>query len=212
MKKTLLVAALAAVVTTAANAEGMYVGVGVGTSRAASQGDLDNFNRGMVGALGGSITSTMDKNVNNIRLIGGMDLNENVAVEIGYMRTTTSALNFSGRSGGGVNYSGNAQAKLSGFDVAAVVRPSVDSGFNNVFATVGVHNYTTKFNSTISAGNVSIAGSSKDSGSGTMFGFGYDYDLGEGYDLRLAAIRLQKVSGVSDADTTNYSIGLIKRF
>ena len=212
MKKTLLVVALAAVVTTAANAEGMYVGVGVGTSRAASQGDLDKFNRDVIAENGGSITSTVDKNVNNFRLIGGMDLNENVAVEIGYMKSSKYALDFSGRTGGGVNYGGNASLKISGFDIAAVVRPSVDSGFNNFFATVGVHNYTSKLNATITAGNVTVAASGKESGSGAMFGFGYDLDLGEGYDLRLAATRLQKISGISDMDATNYSIGLIKRF
>ena len=212
MKKFLIVAVLATSAATAASAEGLYIGVGFGTSRAASQGELNNFNRAVVDELGGSITSTVDKNVNNFRFIGGMDLNENVAVEVGYMRSSKYALDFSGQSGGGVNYNGSASLKLSGFDLAAVLRPSIDSGFNDFFAMVGMHNYTSKATATLSIGSVSISETTKESGNGTKFGFGYDWDLGEGYDLRLAVTRLQKISGVSDSDATNYSVGVIKRF
>jgi OOP family OmpA-OmpF porin len=209
MKKTLTAVALTAAAF-ASQAQGFYVGAGVGFSKV--DNELDKFNSGMVAAVGGSIASTQDTSVRNLRLLGGYKVNENLAVELGYLNSSKLDLNFSGTSGGSVAYSGNGNISFSGFDVSAVLRPSIASGYNNFFATVGVHNYKAKVGVNFAVGSTNIATTQSQSGTGVMFGAGYDWKIDKDIDLRLAVTRVNKLAGESGNSITNYGVGLIKHF
>lgn len=211
MKKTLIAIAVATTAFAAqAQSQGFYLGAGVGFNKV--DNELSTFNAGMVSALGGSIASTQETSVQNLRLVGGYKVNENVAVELGYINTSKWDLNFSGRSGGNVAYSGNGNISFSGFDVAAVLRPSVASGYNNFFATVGVHSYKAKVGVSFAVNGTNYANTESESGTGAMFGAGYDWKIDKDLDVRFAVTRINKLAGQSGSNTTNYGIGLIKHF
>lgn len=193
-----------------AQAEGFYAGGGVGFN--SINNELTKFNSEMVSTLGGTIVSTQDSSVRNLRLIGGYKVNENVAVEVGYINSSDFALTFAGRSGGNVAYSGKGTVSFSGFDVAAVLRPSVASGYNNVFATIGVHNYKAKTAVAFTVVSTNYSDNSSESGTGTMFGVGYDWKIDKDVDVRLTLTRINKIAGNSDSSTNNVGVGLVKHF
>lgn len=209
MKKTFIAVAVASVAF-AAQAEGFYIGAGVGYSKVPNE--LSKFNSEMVGALGGSISSTQDTSLTNLRLVGGYKINENLAIEAGYVNSSKWNLNFSGVSGGSVAYSGNGNVSFSGFDIAAVLRPSINTGYNNFFAVAGLHNYKAKVGVTFAVSGTNYANNTSTSGTGTMFGAGYDWKIDKDLDLRIQVTRLNKLAGESGSDTTNYGVGLIKHF
>lgn len=187
-----------------------YFGVGVGVNKVDNQ--VPQFNSAIVSAVGGTVSSTQDSSVNNLRLLGGYKLNESVAVELGYTKTSKANLSFAGNSGGNVAYAGGANVSFAGLDVSAVLRPSVASGWNNAYALIGVHNYSVKASTTFTVGGTGYSASDSDSGTGTMFGFGYDFEITKGLDARLGVTRVNKIGGESDAKTTNYGLTLIQHF
>jgi hypothetical protein len=166
----------------------------------------------MVNAVGGSITSTQETSVQNLRILGGYKLNESFALEVGYLNSSKWDLTFSGVSSGNVAYSGNGNISFTGVDVAAVIRPSAQSGYNNFFATFGLHNYKAKIGVTFAVNGTPYVSNTSESGTGTLIGVGYDMPIDKGLDLRLAVTRLNKLGGDSDSNTTNVGIGLIKHF
>lgn len=209
MKKTLIAVAVASAAF-AAHADGFYLGAGVGFTKVANE--LSTFNSGMVAAVGGSIASTQETSVRNLRLVGGYKVNENLAIEAGYVNSSKWDLNFSGVSGGSVAYSGNGNISFSGVDVAAVVRPSVASGYNNFFAVAGVHNYKAKVGVAFTVSSTAYTSNTSQSGTGTMFGAGYDWKIDKDLDMRVQVTRLNKLAGESGSNATNYAVGLIKHF
>lgn len=209
MKKTIIALALVTAAF-AAQAEGFYMGAGVGFSKV--DNGLNDFNTDMVTLLGGSIASTQETSVQNLRLLGGYKVNENFAVEVGYVNSSKWDMSFSGTSGGSVSYSGNGNFSFSGVDVSAVLRPSIASGYNNFFAAVGVHSYKVKLGLGFNVGGTAYTSNTSESGTGTLFGVGYDMNIDKGMDLRFAVTRLNKLAGQSGSNTTNYGVGLIKHF
>ena len=208
MKQIIAIAVLASA-SIAAQAQGFYLGVGVGVSKA--ENDLKGFNAEMVEEFGGSISSTQDSSIRSFRLVGGYKANENIAIELGYSRSAKWNLNYAGRTGNNVAYSGGGNVRTDGFDVSAVVRPSVASGFNNFFATAGVHNYQAEVGLSFSADGTRLAINGSERGTGTMFGAGYDWKARKDLDVRLLVRRLNKVAGESGS-ANNFFIGLNKHF
>jgi OmpA-like transmembrane domain len=209
MKKMMTAVAIATA-SLAAQAQGFYAGAGVGFNSV--KNELSQFNSDMVDSFGGSISSKQDTSVRNLRLLGGYKVNENVAIEVGYLKSSDFALTFSGQSGGNVSYSGKGTVSFSGVDVATVLRPSIASGYNNLFATVGVHRYKANVGIGFSVAGTNYSDNSSDSGTGTLFGIGYDWKIAEGVDVRWSLTRLNKLAGDSESKTTNVGVGLIKHF
>jgi OOP family OmpA-OmpF porin len=209
MKKTFVALAFASI-GLAAHAEGFYMGAGVGFNKV--DNSLSEFNTAMLNAVGGSIVSTQETGVQNLRLLGGYKINENFAVEVGYVNSSKWDLNFSGVSSGNVAYNGNGNISFSGLDVAAVVRPGASSGYNNFFATIGLHNYKAKVGVTFTVNGTPYTTNTSETGTGTLLGIGYDLKIDKGLDLRFTATRLNKLAGDSDSNTTNIGIGLIQHF
>ena len=56
--------------------------------------------------------------------------------------STTATASFSGVARNGVAYSGNASYQVSGFDYAAVIRPSISSGMRGLFFKLGAHSFS----------------------------------------------------------------------
>jgi hypothetical protein len=215
MKKIKLVIIAAAVVTlTSVNAQSLdgkfYGGAEFGSSKLSD--DTKSGTAALVSAFGGSASATQDSSVSNYRIFGGYKVNENVDLELGYIQTSSFSLNFSGRSGGGVAYTGGISAKVAGYDYSVLLRPSIATSYNNVFFRIGQHHYSTDTSGSISAGGSSASFNDSKSGNGTIFGIGYDATIDKDIDVRLSVNRLAKISGDSDSSATVYSVGLLKRF
>lgn len=169
----------------------------------------------LISALGGSVSVTQSSSVSNFRMYGGYTLDENLGFELGYNNTSDVNLTYSGRTGSTYSntaYSGNIGLKFTGFDYSALIRPSIASGWNNMFFRVGMHNFDAKVSGTITVSTTNVAYSSTTSGSGPMYGIGYDTKVSDDIDLRAQFTRLSKIAGTSGADANMYMVGIRKSF
>jgi hypothetical protein len=166
----------------------------------------------LVSLLGGAAAVSQDKYVFLGRLFAGYKVTENIDVEIGYLKTNDVNMSFNGVSSGAVAYTGSANINISGFDYSALVRPSIRSGYNNLYFRFGGTNWDTKSSYTINGNSGSINTSENTSGVGLQYGIGYDGDISTGLKSRIAFTRYDKVSGVSGNSANVFSVGIIKDF
>lgn len=162
-----------------------------------------------VAIAGGTASVTQTVRNGAGRIFGGYKFNENVDLELGYLQSQSFNTSIAGLTGGNVAYAAGGGVKVSGFDYSVLLRPSKDSGFNELFLKVGGHNFTSKANFSMSAGGNAITiPSTKTSGSGMLFGVGYDLSLDKNLSVRFGLTQYNKISGMSDADATFFSIGV----
>jgi hypothetical protein len=166
----------------------------------------------LVNAYGGSVTVTQDSRVRMGRFFGGYKLNDNVGFELGYLQSSNFGINAVGRSGGGTNYTIGASAKFSGLDYSVLLRPNVDTGLNNLYVRLGLHNYKADVTGSASAGGHTFSATESYSGTGSIYGVGYDADIGNEFKVRFAINKVKKVGGESDMGGTAYGVSLIKNF
>ncbi len=208
--KKYFVAVIASAAALAVQAEGFYVGIGAGFIK--SKGSAADINDTLVSNLGGTASTSMKKRINNLRLMGGYKINENLAVEVGYIKADYDLIKYSGTTSGNVAYSGVYSGNFSGFDVSGIIRPSVSTGFNNAFGIIGIHNYKGRGSNAVTNGvNTGIEGGNT-SGTGVLFGLGYDWRIAKDLDMRLSVTRINKFAGESGSNVTMTGLGLIKHF
>lgn len=166
----------------------------------------------LVSSLGGTATSTQDTGVGVGRFYGGYAFTENLGAEIGYVTSSKANATYSGVARNGVAYSGNATYEVSGFDYAAVIRPSKASGMNGLFFKLGGHSLSGDSTVRVVTGAGSGAASSSVSGSGTLYGFGYESDISPKMAVRFAYTNYSKIAGVSGSDANIYTVGVNFKF
>jgi hypothetical protein len=166
----------------------------------------------LVSAVGGAATATQDSTVSTFKILAGYRYTENLDLEAAYFQSGTASLNFNGVSRGAVAYTGSSSLKFSGFEYAANVRPSVASGWNDLYFRVGGHSSKLDTNVSINANAVSASSNTSYSGTGTLYGVGYDQKINETTKVRYSAVKYSKVGGESDSGGTVYSIGFVKDF
>lgn len=186
-----------------------YFGFEVGSAKVEDSTGVVASN--LVAGLGGSASVTQDGSVQSYKLIGGYKYTENVDFEIGYLKTSTVDMNFAGVSRGAVAYSGNVGVKFSGFEYAAILRPSISSGWNNAYVKLGGHRLEADSTFRVAVGNVNLATNASVSGSGTLVGLGYDHPVDKNTSLRFAWTRYSDVAG-EDNSAKFISIGAIYKF
>ena len=223
MKSNIAILAALSLTLGIANAQqapsGFYVGAEVGQSKLKDQtSELSSaLNSGF---SGGSSTVSQSSSVTVSRFFGGYNINENVAVELGYSQSSSFGLNGSGKTGNAftqapnIAYSFSGGEKFSGFDISGLFRPSVDTGWNGLFFRAGVTNLKESNSVTVSVTGVGTpySNSGSQSGTGTVYGIGYDADIGSGFKVRAAVTSYSKIAGDSSASGTLYSIGILKNF
>lgn len=216
MKKLLLSAGLLSVIASfGANAQsfvaGPYAGVEVGVVGIKDQ--AQSTANALVSAVGGSATVTQDTRLYDGRIFAGYKVIQYVDLELGYTQTSNANMNYTGRSSGNVAYSGNANFNVSGLDYSAIFRPSLASGFNNLFVRVGGTYLSQNQSNTLAASNGAYASSSLNkSGGGYILGFGYDLPINQTFDVRAAYNYLGNIAGISDNSASRFSIGLLGKF
>jgi hypothetical protein len=183
-----------------------YVGIDLGYSRVKDQSS--DIGLALVSTVGGSATVRQDSTAYIGRLFGGYKLTENIDFELGYMTTNNLTANFTGVSSSAVAYSGSVIVKVSGLDYAALLRPSVSSGFNNFYVRLGGTSYTNKISGSVNG--IGITDSS--SGMGYQYGLGYDSSINQSISYRVSFTRFEKIGGESGAYANVLSAGLQTSF
>jgi outer membrane protein W len=216
MKKIITAVSLVAASLSAqaqAQSQGFYIGGGGNFSTVNDSPEQANAN--FVSILGGTASTTMDTSVTSLRLVGGYKVNENFAIEVGYLNSSKFNSSSSGKTGsrfGSQAWTATLDTSFSGVDVAAIIRPSIASGYNAFFATIGMHSYKSKTGIAVTVTGQTLSSVTKNSGSGTMFGAGYDLNLDKDLDLRLTYIRTNKIAGESENYSNSVGASIIKHF
>jgi hypothetical protein len=206
MKKTLVCSALFLAIG-ASHAQ-TYVGFDLG----AALPDLDGIvshNEAELrddGVL--NLSTSQDKTVPAFRIFGGMALNPNFDVELGYLYTGEARVTYRGENGGD-SLRWTQDFSATGLDLAAVYKP-FDNGF---FVKGGVHATKGKAKTNAYENGV-FEGSDSDSESGTgfLFGLGYQAPITKGINLRGSFVRYQRIAGESDYNLDLVTVGLTKQF
>jgi hypothetical protein len=183
-----------------------YVGVDVGYSRVKDQSS--DIALALVNTVGGSAVVSQDSTAYVGRLFGGYKISENIDIEVGYMSTNSVTASFSGVSAGSVAYTGSVSNKVSGFDYAALLRPSLSSGYNNFYVKLGGTSYTNKLSGSVNG--VGISDST--SGMGYQYGLGFDAAINESTSYRVSFTRYDKMAGESGVYANVFGIGLQTSF
>jgi len=171
-----------------------------------------NLTSSLVNTLGGSASATQDSTISAFKILGGYRFTENLDLELGYFQSGSANLSFSGVTSGSVSYTGNGNLKWSGFEYAANLRPSVASGWNDLYFRVGGHSSKLEVDVSVTASGYSAYSNNSYSGTGSLYGFGYDQRIGEMMKIRYSVVKYSKVGGESDSGGSVYSVGLIKNF
>jgi len=183
-----------------------YVGIDLGYSRVQDQSS--DIARSLVSLGGGSARVTQDSTAYLGRLFGGYKFTENLDLELGYMSTNDITAKFNGVFSNSVAYTGSVDVKVSGFDYAALLRPSISSGYNNFYVRLGGTSYTNKISGSLNG--VGINDSS--SGVGYQYGFGFDSSINQSVSYRVSFTRFDKMAGESGAYANIFSVGLKTNF
>jgi hypothetical protein len=94
-------------------------------------------------------------------------------------------------------------------DYSVLLRPSISTGFNNLYVRLG----GTWANETASTSGTNVTGGSGSySGSGYLYGLGYDQPIDKTFNARFQINRLQNIAGQSSDNATVFSIGLLGKF
>lgn len=215
LSKLLVATGLIAASIAVANAQsfkaGPYAGLEFGAEKVQNQ--TQSTANALVAAVGGSASVTQDTTMYDGRIFGGYKIVEYVDLELGYTQTSTINMNYTGRSGGGVAYSGNANLNVNGADYSALLRPSIASGFNGLFVRVGGTYLSSNQNASLAASNgVSASSSLNKSGSGYIVGLGYDYPITKDFDFRASYNYLGNVAGISNNYANRLAIAILGKF
>jgi len=169
---------------------GWYGGLGLGMSTA--KGACD-------GVVGPGISC--DEKSTAFKILGGYQVNQNFAVELGYTDLGKVEASFAGF--------GSVSIAASGFEVLAVGMTPINQQWS-MYGKAGFFRWDVDFND-----GTGLLGSASASGSDLTYGFGVKYNLAKNSALR---VEYQQYNDVGDfnttgtADVTVMSISLIHRF
>ncbi len=214
--KVIIAAALLTLGTTGAMAQsnqfkpGFYGGIELGYAQLENR-TQDTANR-LVGLLGGSVTVTQDSAIFDGRIFGGYKIIEYIDFELGYTQSGTASQTAAGRTSGNVAYSGNVDISYSGLDYSVLLRPSIASGFNNLFLRAGGTYLTQKAEASFSAAGATATSTTNTSGGGFIVGVGYDVPVSKSVDFRASYNYLSNIAGVSGTYSNRFSVGILGKF
>jgi OOP family OmpA-OmpF porin len=187
---------------------GPYGGVELGYSKVES--DAQSTANSLVNEVGGAVTVSQDTSVAIGRLFGGYNMNEYVALELGYIRTGDVSQRASGVAGNSVPYTASADVSVSGVDYSVLLRPSIASGWNGLFGKVGGHYLEASADYTATAIG-SVSGNISNKGSGFLLGLGYETSIADNIGFRTSYTYYNNLAG-GDGYANVFSIGVLGKF
>jgi hypothetical protein len=206
MKKIVVATLLALpILSIAADNKSSYAGVELGYTRI-DDAAQDTANS-LVAVNGGSSSVRSDTGMAIGRIFAGYSFNENIAAEFGAYRTTDFDQSFTGLTRSGGAYSGTVNLNNYGVDYSLLLRPSVSTGLNGLFARVGGHWSETDVSVTVTGGS----GYGYAKGSGWLAGLGYDAEISKDLTARASWTYRDSISG-EDAYANVASAALMYKF
>ena len=211
--KKLILSALAAVLFVVPNAmaeirEGsFYAGVDAGYGYV--KGDAQETANALVSVLGGSVTVTQETRTVAGRFFAGYNITRMFGLEVGYLLTGDLSTRAAGVASNGVAYTGSADASVSGVDYALLVRP-IDT-MDGLFVKAGGHYVETSIDWSLTAAGRATA-TTDERGSGFLVGLGYEAPISDVLDYRVAYTYYDRLSGLTDNNSSLVTLGLVARF
>ena len=187
-----------------------FLGVDAGIPFGTDQPAL--IRQGVVSRVGGSAEVNQDSIGINGRLFAGYQVTENIGIELSVFRTTAAQFSLNGTTASRVTYAGNASMQGSGFTYAAMLRPSVSTGWNQLFFRLGGHRSTSDTSTQVFFPGRSSTTASSSTGNGVQFGLGFDGRINERFDWRVQLVQLNTIGGVSGSNSTILSVGALRKF
>ena len=140
----------------------------------------------------------------------GFQINENFAIETGYLQTNSQGKSASGTING-TAVTADTNLKIKGFHIDAVGRKNISDKFD-LLGSVGIARLKANLDINVTAGSLTAAASGNDSDTALRLGAGGEYALTDNVSLRGMA-RYMKVdfSNVSK-NLTSVGIGLNYKF
>ncbi len=188
---------------------GFYGGVDVGYARV--ENSTQKIANDFVNLLGGSVTVVQDVSAPVGRIFAGYTINQNIALELGFVQTGDFNANVSGYTGGFVPYTVKETDSASGFELSAVIRPVTENGWHRFFVRAGAHNLNISSKLTSSFPGATAVNLDR-SGNGFLIGIGYDTPISETLSCRSAYTYYDKIGGESDNYAHIVTIGLMAKF
>jgi OOP family OmpA-OmpF porin len=187
---------------------GPYGGVELGYSKV--DNDTQSTANSLVNEVGGAVTVSQDTSVAVGRLFGGYNINEYVALELGYIRTGDVSQRASGVAGNSVPYTASADVSVSGVDYSVLLRPSIASGWNGLFGRIGGHYLEASADYSVTAIG-SASGNISNKGSGFLVGLGYETSIANNVGFRAGYTHYSNLAG-DDGYANVFSIGVLGKF
>ncbi len=205
MTKIALAAALA-MGAASANAAG-YVGFDAGWSSVDQKPVVDALGQSLANASGHTVNVVYDKSTPTGRVFAGWNVAQGVDMEVGYLKSGDLGATYTGTTAGNAAYSLTTDISLSGFDVAAVWWPS-----ENIFLKGGAHSAEAKLSLSANVSGSTATYTTTESGSGLLVGVGYEAAVSKDINWRAAYTYYDKLGGMSEANSHNYTVGLKMKF
>jgi len=211
MKKILLTTGfISTLASFGANAQSFtpqfYAGAELGYTRV--DNNAQKLANALVATNGGSASVSQNTGIALGRIFGGYKAFENADVELGATQTGNINYNFAGVSRGSTAYAGTTSINVQSLDFSVLLRPSISTGFNNLYVRLGGQWAKEQASTT---GNVT-GGNGSVSGTGYIYGLGYDQPIDKTFDARFQINRLANIAGQSSDKATVFSVGFVGKF
>ena len=207
MKMTkIALAAVLAMGATVANAAG-YVGFDAGWASVDQKPLVDALGQSLANASGHTVSVVYDQATSAGRVFAGWNVAQGVDVEVGYLQSGDLAATYTGTTAGNAAYSLKTDMSVSGFDVAAVWWPT-----ENIFIKGGAHSTEAELSLSANVSGTTATYTTSESGTGLLVGIGYEAALSKDINWRTAYTYYDKLGGMSDANSHNYTVGLKMKF
>ena len=201
MKKKLIgvVAILSCQTALAGN---LYIGAGFGSSKASDASNNIDSDISALASIGISSSASYDESARSFSLLGGYQVNKNVAIEAAYDYLGT--YQFSGAaSAGSAAAAGTEEDKVDAFSLSAVLSVNLTPTFS-LYGKAGVAATEDKLTCSITG---STCQSESDSNTGPAFGAGGSVFLGDNSALRLEYDQFSDVGDKNNEYTAgNFSL------
>ena len=162
---------------------------------------------------GGTFSLDMKTSAASGRIFAGYNVHEQVALELGFLKTQNMRSNFTGTESHQISFSGSGTRKLSGIDYSVLLRPSQESGMHRFYGRLGGSYLQDDRSATVHAGthsSYSVRASEK--GTGWLAGIGYEHPVSSNLSIRAEYSHYGRIAGDSDTRAGMYGINLIGRF
>ncbi len=199
-------AAVLAMGATAANAAG-YIGFDAGWTSTDQKPLVDALGQGLANASGNPVNVVYDQSTSVGRVFAGWNVAQGVDIELGYLQSGDLGATYTGTTAGNAAYSLKTDMSVSGFDVAAVWWPT-----ENIFLKGGAHSTEAELSLSANVSGTTATYTATQSGTGLLLGVGYEDALSKNINWRAAYTYYDKLGGMSDANSHNYTVGLKMKF